>query len=97
MPAKQPVTLDDHSKVVPRLPIPNRTVKRLCADDSGHSSVKVGHRQALMPKTPPAALEGFFYDREKHKHKKLTVTAPSLLNNNTITTQPTGNAPADLY
>ena len=25
---------DDHSKVEPPLPIPNRTVKRLCADDS---------------------------------------------------------------
>src|SRR5690606_1635656 len=34
-PGEQQATLDDHSKVVPRLPIPNRTVKRLCADDSG--------------------------------------------------------------
>ena len=38
---------DDHSKLVPLLPIPNRTVKRLCADDSADSRVKVGHRQAL--------------------------------------------------
>ena len=38
---------DDHSKVVPLLPIPNRTVKRLSADDSADSRVKVGHRQAL--------------------------------------------------
>ncbi len=37
---------DDHSKVVPPLPIPNRTVKRLCADDSDLTVVKVGHRQA---------------------------------------------------
>ena len=37
---------DDHSKVVPLLPIPNRTVKRLSADDSADSRVKVGHRQA---------------------------------------------------
>jgi hypothetical protein len=49
---RKPVTLDDHSKVVPLLPIPNRTVKRLCADDSGRTSVKVGHRQALIVKTP---------------------------------------------
>ena len=42
---------DDHSKVVPLLPIPNRTVKRLSADDSADSRVKVGHRQALIP--PP--------------------------------------------
>ena len=41
---------DDHSKLVPLLPIPNRTVKRLCADDSAGSRVKVGHRQALTPK-----------------------------------------------
>jgi hypothetical protein len=27
-------------------------VKRLCADDSGCTSVKVGHRQALIPKRP---------------------------------------------
>src|SRR3990167_1083276 len=28
------VMSDDHSELVPLLPIPNRTVKRLCADDS---------------------------------------------------------------
>jgi 5-methyltetrahydrofolate--homocysteine methyltransferase len=39
---------DDHSKLVPLLPIPNRTVKRLCADDSADPCVKVGHRQAVM-------------------------------------------------
>ena len=45
---------DDHSEVVPLLPIPNRTVKRLCADDSAGSRVKVGHRQALtQPPKPP--------------------------------------------
>ena len=37
---------DDHSKLVPLLPISNRTVKRLSADDSADSRVKVGHRQA---------------------------------------------------
>ena len=40
--------LDDHSELVPLLPIPNRTVKRLSADDSADSRVKVGHRQACM-------------------------------------------------
>ena len=44
--ASQPVKPDDHSEVVPLLPIPNRTVKRLSADDSAGSRVKVGHRQA---------------------------------------------------
>ena len=41
---------DDHSKLVPLLPIPNRTVKRLSADDSAGSRVKVGHCQALTVK-----------------------------------------------
>ena len=52
---------DDHSELVPLLPIPNRTVKRLCADDSAGSRVKVGHRQALTAKTPQSPrLRGFF-------------------------------------
>lgn len=38
----------DHSELVPPLPIPNRTVKRLHADDSADSRVKVGNRQALL-------------------------------------------------
>jgi hypothetical protein len=46
---------DDHSKVAPLLPIPNRTVKRLCADDSADSRVKVGHRQALTATQTPSA------------------------------------------
>nr|ADI17461.1 hypothetical protein [uncultured beta proteobacterium HF0130_04F21] len=37
---------DDNCEVEPHFPIPNRTVKRLCADDSNHSIVKVGNRQA---------------------------------------------------
>ena len=45
-----PVKLDDHSEVVPLLPIPNRTVKRLSADDSAGSRVKVGHCQAINKK-----------------------------------------------
>ena len=50
----------DHSESEPPLPIPNRTVKRLCADDSAATSVKVGYRQALIPKTPkPQKLGGF--------------------------------------
>ena len=43
---------DDHSKVVPLLPIPNRKVKRLSADDSADSRVKVGHRQASIIEKP---------------------------------------------
>ena len=51
---------DDHSKLVPLLPIPNRTVKRLSADDSAGSRVKVGHRQAVIAARSPARLSGAF-------------------------------------
>ena len=43
---------DDHSDLEPLLPIPNRTVKRLSADDSAGSRVKVGHRQATNAPSP---------------------------------------------
>src|ERR1017187_2952395 len=36
--SQPPVMSDDHSELAPLLPIPNRTVKRLCADDSVHRS-----------------------------------------------------------
>ena len=57
---------DDHSKVVPLLPIPNRTVKRLCADDSAGSRVKVGHRQASIEAKAPLAVggRGFVFHKE---------------------------------
>ena len=43
---------DDHSELVPPLPIPNRTVKRFRADDSAATSVKVGYRQACYTANP---------------------------------------------
>ncbi|WP_221291432.1 MULTISPECIES: hypothetical protein, partial [unclassified Janthinobacterium] len=44
------------------LPIPNRTVKQLCADDSAATSVKVGYCQACYSKKPlPVIRLGFFY------------------------------------
>ncbi len=49
---------DDHSELFPLLPIPNRTVKRLSADDSAGSRVKVGHRQALTAQEPPISFAG---------------------------------------
>ena len=51
---------DDHSEVVPLLPIPNRKVKRLCADDSADSRVKVGHRQAIKPEIAQSLTGRFF-------------------------------------
>ena len=50
---------DDHSELVPLLPIPNRTVKRLSADDSADPRVKVGHRQAPTAKTPNQSVGRF--------------------------------------
>ena len=57
---------DDHSEVVPLLPIPNRTVKRLCADDSADSRVKVGHRQAINPENAQS-MTGRFYQHLIYK------------------------------
>ena len=63
LPNREHLTLqfmpDDHSELVPPLPIPNRTVKRLCADDSAATSVKVGHRQAVIRKPSPRKRGGF--------------------------------------
>ena len=50
---QQQVMPDDHSELVPPLPIPNRTVKRLHADDSADARVKVGNRQASYPSPQP--------------------------------------------
>ena len=51
-----------NSSLEPRLPIPNRTVKRLCADDSAATSVKVGYRQASYKrKTPEQKCLGVFF------------------------------------
>ena len=57
----QPVMLDDHSDLDPPLPIPNRTVKRICANDSAATSVKVGYRQAVIPKNPRYLVVGVFF------------------------------------
>ena len=51
---------DDHSEVVPLLPLPNRTVKRFSADDSAGSRVKVGHRQAIYDAKGPVIRLGLF-------------------------------------
>ena len=51
---------DDHSDVVPLLPIPNRTVKRVSADDSAGSRVKVGHRQATPTAKKASVKTGAF-------------------------------------
>ena len=55
---------DDHSEVVPLLPIPNRTVKRFSADDSAGSRVKVGHRQANIKSPKIIDLGAFDFQGE---------------------------------
>ena len=66
---QQPVMPDDHSESVPPLPIPNRTVKRLHADDSADSRVKVGNRQAphASPLNPHPTSGGFVLSASAYK------------------------------
>ena len=52
---------DDHSRLVPLLPIPNRTVKRFCADDSAVTSVKVGYCQAMFMKKASVKRRRLFF------------------------------------
>ena len=65
---------DDHSEVVPLLPIPNRTVKRFSADDSADSRVKVGHRQAITARKRPLNRGGVFICGEQIKFKVYLAT-----------------------
>lgn len=50
---------DGHSRVEPHLPIPNRIVKRHCADDSAETGVKVGYCQATLSIKPLSTDRGF--------------------------------------
>ncbi|WP_211324395.1 hypothetical protein, partial [Undibacterium pigrum] len=54
------------------LPIPNRTVKRLRANDSAATSVKVGYRQAFIPHTPIQVIVWGFCFCE-NGNRKLTI------------------------
>ena len=67
---RQQVLPDDHSKLAPLLPISNRTVKRLSADDSAGSRVKVGHRQASNSPKRLTVRWGVFFRRHKNLLKK---------------------------
>jgi hypothetical protein len=74
--ARQQVKPDDHSEVVPLLPIPNRTVKRLSANDSAGSRVKVGHRQASNVRNAQQLL-GVFFSKECDRLKLIAVFSES--------------------
>ena len=62
---------DDHSDLVPLLPIPNRTVKRVSADDSADPRVKVGHRQAITAKNAQSTDWAFFSALQKYAEKNV--------------------------
>ena len=63
---------DDYSEWEPPDPLPNSEVKPLSADGSvGLPHVRVGHRQALILKTPAERL-GFFIACIKSKLRLLS-------------------------
>ena len=75
-----PFLFGGHSELVPRLPIPNRTVKRLCADDS----VDYPCESRSPPNSPFKALmlshQGFIICASKHNQSSITnhlIYAPS--------------------
>src|SRR5438067_13513694 len=68
-----------HSSLEPRLPIPNRTVKRVCADDSvPFAHAKVGYRQAPSPKARPRKRTGLFHLRFQWSAATLVIASPCL-------------------
>lgn len=77
MTMKHPSFSGDHSELEPRLPIPNRIVKRLSADDSAHAGVKVGHCQIIIPKTPSGLCYWGFLLYEKSK-RPASASVPSI-------------------
>ena len=74
-PVRQQVMPDDHSELVPPLPIPNRTVKRLHADDSAGSRVKVGNRQAVTPQKALLNRAGLFALQRRQKLQRIALRA----------------------
>ena len=68
-PVQQKFMPDDHRDLEPLLPIPNRTVKQVSADDSAGSRVKVGQRQALIAKRPVILVLGAFSSPCKGEEK----------------------------
>src|SRR5258706_13004777 len=59
-----------YSSLEPRLPIPNRTVKRVCADDSvPFAHAKVGYRQTIFSNEKPRLerAPGFFVARLRRR------------------------------
>ena len=70
---------DDNSKLVPLLPISNRTVKRLCADDSVHyvceSRSSSDSLQSKKPLRLPVGLFAFYESDNRDLLEVLTTRA----------------------
>ena len=75
---------DDHSDVVPLLPIPNRTVKRVSADDSADTRVKVGHCQAITASKSPTRRSWAFCFCALTILDKLTIHVSNIFSNQVL-------------
>ena len=60
-----PFLFGGHSELVPRLPIPNRTVKRLCADDSVDYPCESRSPPNSPFQSPDAQHQGFVHFKSK--------------------------------
>ena len=60
---RQQALSDDHSEVEPLLPIPNRNVKRFCADDSGLLARESRTSSDTPPSEKTRTAYGFFCRR----------------------------------
>ena len=60
-----PFLFGGHSELVPRLPIPNRTVKRLCADDCVDYPSESRSPPNSLFQSPDAQHQGFVHFKSK--------------------------------
>ena len=68
-----------HSTVEPPLPIPNRTVKRCRAHDSGGPPpAKVGHRQTPIPSPPIPPYWGLFFSGLEGRTEAAATCSPAI-------------------
>lgn len=72
-------SLGGHSALDPPLPIPNRAVKRSCADDSVYTHVKVGHRQAPNCLKKPHSFRMRFFFTTNYQTKLQIIILRALI------------------
>jgi tripartite-type tricarboxylate transporter receptor subunit TctC len=73
-------TSDDHSELEPRLPIPNRTVKRLSADDSADYPCESRTLSGTHSKSP-VLITGFFFACYFHRARLTSWNGDTILTN----------------